>query len=157
MTTSKNLAIEPVQSAAATSSRQPAFFRSRPGSGGRRLLAALLVLHGFAHLVGTADAIRAVQDDGLLEYAFGRWELTSTPALVAAGFVWTLIAAAFAVAAVATWKHTPRWVGGLGAVAATSFVLCLVALPETFIGLIVNGALLAAATKVARTQQGMPR
>lgn len=154
MTTKENRTIRTSLPADPTRSSESAHFRLRTGSAWRKLLAVLLGVHGFAHLVGTTDAVSAMRDNESLEYTFGWWELASNPALATAGVTWTLIAAAFAAVSMATWMHTPRWASGLRTVAAASFVLCLLALPQTFIGLIVNVALLAATSQVLPMQRG---
>ena len=111
----------------------------------RRVLAGFLAIHGFAHLVGTTEAVTAIGDDTSVDYLFGQWTLTDTAVLVGAAAVWAPVAVGFALVGVATWIETPRWLKALVAITSVSLVLCLVALPQAAIGAVINVALLAIA------------
>lgn len=111
----------------------------------RRILAGFLAVHGFAHLVGTTDAVTAIGDDSAVEYILGQWAITSTGVLLGAATIWALVAAGFAAVGVATWIDTPRWPRALVAISSSSLVLCLIALPQAAIGAVINVALLATA------------
>lgn len=114
----------------------------------RRILAGLLAIHGIAHLVGTTDAITAVNDNSSVEYLFGQWNITGTGPLVGVATLWALAAAGFIAVGVTTWIDTRWWPRALVTMAAVSVVLCLVALPQAAIGTVINIALVATAGAV---------
>lgn len=109
----------------------------------RRVLAVFLAIHGFAHLVGTTEAISAIGDDTSVDYILGQWTITSTGLLAGSAALWTAVAVGFAAVGVATWIDTPRWPSALAAVTSVSLILCLVALPQAAIGAVINVVLLA--------------
>jgi tryptophan-rich sensory protein len=61
------------------------------------------------------------------------------------GVVWTLLAVAFAGAAVVTWTGRRAWPRALGSVALASLALLLVALWSSAIGVVVDLGLLGVA------------
>ncbi|HEX8705095.1 MAG TPA: DUF6544 family protein [Myxococcaceae bacterium] len=105
--------------------------------------AVLLLLHGFAHLVGFVGAWRL---SATVPYKTtvlnGRFELGDHGARVW-GILWLLTALAFAVAAVGAFTRASWWMPLALAIALFSSVLCIGAWPEAKIGLLVNVALLA--------------
>lgn len=116
----------------------------------RRVLAGFLAVHGLAHLVGTTEAVTAIGDGTSVDYLFGQWIMTNSAVLVGAATVWVLAAVGFAAVGVATWIDTPRWLKALASITSVSLVLCLIALPQTAIGAVINVALLAIAITLSR-------
>jgi hypothetical protein len=110
-------------------------------------------MHGVAHLVGTSEAWATLGENGAVRYLFEQWHLTTTPMLVTAGVVWALVAAGFLATAVAVWANRLRWRQATLLMASVSLVLCLLALPQAAMGLIVNGSLIAVVTRLLALQQ----
>ena len=111
----------------------------------RRLVAVLLVLHGFAHVVGFFAAFRLGDlasrsvDTTLL---WGRIDI-GVGATQAMGFGWLLLAVAFAGTAVAIWHATRTAVLDLVVVTLISLVFTILASPTAIVGLGVNIAIIA--------------
>jgi hypothetical protein len=107
--------------------------------------AVLLLLHGFAHLVGFVGTWRLSSTvpykSTVLE---GRWDLGDSGARVY-GLLWLVTALVFAVAAVGGFTRASWWGALTLAVALFSSVLCILSWPEAKIGLFVNVALIAVA------------
>jgi hypothetical protein len=119
----------------------------------KKLAAAFLALHGFAHLVGTATAWRLVEPDGGYPTALlgGRLEVGTT-VLEIGGAFWLLGAVAFAVAAFAVAFRRPWAVEATAGAAVYSLALSALYWPEAVVGVVVNAAILVvlAATRVRR-------
>lgn len=126
-----------------------------PRTVARRIAALALALHGLVHLIGFVVPWRLAQVEGFVyrTTAFGgALELGETVALVI-GLAWLAIAVGFVVAAVGVWGAR-RWAIPLvGVLAAASLVVCVMGLPETVAGIVVNVAILGA---VARTVRARP-
>lgn len=108
----------------------------------RYLLAAFLLAHGFAHLIGLAGAWRlgaAVPHKTTL--LAGRLEL-GEPDIRAFGLVWLIAAIAFAAAAGALILAQPHWSTVAVAAVAFSLVISVLALPDARIGAWINVGLL---------------
>jgi hypothetical protein len=109
----------------------------------RFLIAAFLLAHGFAHLVGLAGrwqlASRVPPKTTLLG---GRVDL-GEPGIRAFGLVWLLAAIAFAATAAALLLEQPLWTTLLLAAASLSLAISLLALPDAHIGVWINVVLLA--------------
>jgi hypothetical protein len=116
----------------------------------RYLVAAFLLAHGFAHLVGLAGAWQfgpAVPHKTTL--LGGRIDL-GEPGIRAFGVVWLVGALAFAAAAGALILVQPHWTTVAAAAAAFSLVISVLALPDARIGVWVNLALLGLLYLVGR-------
>jgi pimeloyl-ACP methyl ester carboxylesterase len=117
----------------------------------RALFAALLLLHGLAHLVGflmpwhLVPASGRVPPDAMTRLLGGRVVLTETSAK-AFGILWLIAGLAFTVVAIAWWRARP-WSGeALLAIAMASLVLTSAFWPAARIGFALNiGILLALA------------
>jgi hypothetical protein len=111
----------------------------------RRVVAVVLVLHGFAHVVGFFAAFRLGDfatrsvDTTLL---WGRIDigLVVTQAM---GFGWLLLAAAFVGVAFAIWHATRTAVLDLVVVTLVSLAFTVLASPTAIVGLGLNVAILA--------------
>ncbi len=106
----------------------------------RRLPAAVFMLHGMAHLVGTAAALAALRAGESLSLVIG--EASSTWGLRGLMWAWAIVAAGYVGVAVAEWVDDRRWRIWLFAVTVASLVLVITALPATWIGLIIDGVIL---------------
>ena len=109
----------------------------------RLALAALMILHGIAHLVGFAGSWHLGAD---LPYKTtvlaGRIDLGDAGIRVA-GLLWLVAAIAFVVAGAGAALNYDWWVKATLYVTFASLVLTLVELPDARIGLVVNVAILA--------------
>ncbi len=111
----------------------------------RRVVAAVLVLHGFAHVVGFVAAFRLADfaahsvDTTLL---WGRIDI-GLGATQAMGFGWLLLAVAFGGVAFAIWHATRTAVLDLIAVTLVSLVFTILASPTAIVGLGLNVTILA--------------
>ncbi len=105
--------------------------------------AILLLLHGFAHLVGFVGAWRLSPTVPYKTTVLnGRFDLGDGGIRVF-GILWLLTALTFAVAAIGAFTRASWWGTLTLAVALFSSVLCVLAWPETRIGLLVNVVLIA--------------
>lgn len=129
----------------------------KPGTPWQRLGAGMLAVHGIAHLVGTTDAFRAINDNTSLSYLFGRWEITNTLVLGTAATLWAIVATGFAIGVIAVWFDATWRRTTVGGTVVVSTALCVIALPQTFIGLIVDAALLAVAVGARPTRHERSR
>ena len=109
----------------------------------RFLIAAFLLAHGFAHLVGLAGSWQlGSQVPHKTTLLGGRIDL-GEPGIRAFGVVWLLAAIAFTAAAAALLLAQPLWTTLVLAAAAFSLVISVLALPDAHIGVWINVALLA--------------
>lgn len=127
--------------------RSPRVRRTAPSTTWCRLGAVLLVAHGIAHLVGTTEAMDAIDTDGSVSYLFGRWDVAGAATLMAVAAVWATVAAVFVVAAIAVWTGARWWRTDVVGIVAVSTSLCLVALPQAAIGVLVNAFVLVGASR----------
>ena len=119
----------------------------------RRLAAILLALHGIAHLVGTDAALSTARQQTTspyfvdritsVDYLFGYWSVSDQTTLLLLGAAWAVVAVAFLVASRWLWHLRPGWRIRLATAASASLVLCVAALPETWIGVPINVSVLA--------------
>lgn len=112
-----------------------------------RILAAFLVLHGLAHLVGTSVSFTRAADGDSVDYLAGAWTLSDPALLRLTGLMWALAAAAFLYAAAVTWLRSPDWPRVLAIVSVVSLVLCVIALWAAVVGVVIDVALLAVAAR----------
>jgi len=111
-----------------------------------RTLAVIVIAgHGLIHLIGFVVPWRIAVLEGFAYRTTalnGMISLGETGAQVV-GIAWLVISAGFLVAAVGVWRHEP-WAMSLTAVLAVcSLVVCVLGLPETGAGIVVNGVILA--------------
>lgn len=112
----------------------------------RFVLAALMALHGVAHLVGFAGAwqLAPAKDIPYKTTVFaGHVELGGTGIRVI-GVLWLLTALAFVVSAAGAVTNRHWWVGAALAATCVSLAMTIVEWPEARIGLFVNLTVLAA-------------
>ncbi len=130
----------------------------RPGATARRITAAVLVLHGLVHLIGFVVPWRLAQVEGFAYRTTaldGALELGEGGALLV-GLAWLAVAAGFVVAGVGVWQAR-AWAIPLAAVLAlASLVVCILGLPETVAGIVLDLAILVAAAWVVRAGRASP-
>ncbi len=105
----------------------------------RFLLAAFLLAHGIAHVVGFLGAwapTRTTIIGNRIDLGAGWIKLV--------GLLWLAGALGFGVAAIATVANVGWWPTLAMGLAASSLTLCVLQLPETKFGVILNVALIAA-------------
>ena len=108
----------------------------------RPALALLFLAHGIAHLVGFLGPFRlSAQVPYRSTVLGGRVDLGDT-GIRTVGVVWLGLALAYAAVATATALDRPGWPTWALVVTAVSTLLCILALPDTRVGLVVNLALL---------------
>ena len=105
-------------------------------------LGVLLVLHGFAHLVGFASPWGFIPDSKPLTGLLGGRVLVSDATLRGIGFAWLVAALLFLVAAVAVFRREPWWQSFTLYTTIFSLVLSSAFLPEALIGFAIDAALL---------------
>ena len=106
----------------------------------RIALAVLMALHGIAHLVGFAGSFQ-LASPGTIPYKTtilaGKLDIGG-PGVRAMGVFWLLAAVAFLAVAGAALVSWPGWVlAGIG-VSLFSLLLCVVAMPDAWIGAAIN-------------------
>jgi len=122
----------------------------------RRLAAALLAVHGLIHLIGFLVPWRIAQVEGFAYRTTtlgGSVELGTTGAQVV-GLAWLAIAVGFVVAAVGVWRRSAWALGLTAALGTASLVACVLGLPETVAGIVVNVAILAAVAWTTFSRRG---
>jgi hypothetical protein len=111
----------------------------------RIALAVLMTLHGIAHLVGFVGSWQLVGAESNIPYKTtllsGRLRLSGA-GVRAMGMFWLSTAVAFVLAALGALMNQPWWITGAFGTMLFSLMLCIVALPETRIGIGVNLLLL---------------
>ncbi|HSW41878.1 MAG TPA: hypothetical protein VLM76_05165 [Patescibacteria group bacterium] len=116
----------------------------------RSLAAAVLAVHGLIHLIGFLVPWRIAQVEGFAYRTTalgGSVELGANGVMIV-GLAWLAIAVGFVVAGVGVWRRASWALGLTAGLAIASLVVCVLGLPETVAGLVVNVALLAAAVWV---------
>lgn len=127
----------------------------RPRTTARRFAAVVLALHGLVHLIGFVVPWRVAQVEGFAyrTTAFdGAIELGETAALVI-GLAWLAIAVGFVVAAVGVWEARAWAVPLVGVLAAASLAVCVLGLPETVAGIVLDVAILRAVAWTVRARR----
>ncbi len=117
----------------------------------RLLAAALLAAHGLIHLIGFLVPWQIAQVEGFAyrTTALGGSVELGTIGAQLVGLAWLAIAVGFVVAAVGVWRRSAWALGLTGALAIASLLVCVLGLPETVAGIVVNVAILAAAAWLA--------
>lgn len=125
----------------------------------RRLLAALVALHGIVHLIGFVVPWRIAEVTG---FPYRTTLLDGAPDLGdlgvrVVGLVWLACSIGFVVAAVGIARRS-SWGRSLTvALAAASLVVCLLWIPETAAGIGVNLAILTGTAWMAREGAHTPQ
>jgi len=121
--------------------------------------AAVLAGHGLIHLIGFVVLWQLAVVDG---FAYRTTALGGALALgdVGArliGAAWLVLGVGFVLAAVVTWRGTRQAAGLTAVLAAASIIVCVLGLPETVAGIVVNIAILAVLgwTTIGRTSTGV--
>ena len=114
-------------------------------------IAALLAAHGFAHLVGFVGgfALAPAKVPHATTLLGGRLDVGEA-GIRAVGALWLAAALAFFVMATATAMRAAWWPRATAIVALASLALCLTALPESKVGVIVNVAIVVLVAVVVR-------
>ena len=108
----------------------------------RLALAALMILHGIAHLVGFAGSWHLGDVPYKTTVLGGRVDLGDT-GIRAAGLLWLTAAMAFVVVGAGAALNYEWWVKATLFVTLASLALTIIEFPEAKIGLVVNLAILA--------------
>ena len=125
------------------------------GTRTRHLLAVLVGLHGLAHLASTSDLLSRVGDDRAAGFLAGAWTVANPAVLAPAAVAAALVAFAYLATAAALWTARPGWPGVLRTVTLASMVVVVLSLWASVVGLLIDAALLALASRphlVGRTQ-----
>ena len=112
----------------------------------RRIGAILLALHGVIHLIGFVTPWRIATLEGFAYRTTvlgGASDIGDVGARLI-GLVWLGLTFGFLAAGYGIWRRT-RWAVGLtGVLAIVSLIVCLLGLPETGAGVVIDGVILAA-------------
>lgn len=122
----------------------------------RLLAAAVLAVHGLIHLIGFLVPWRIAQVEGFAYRTTGldgSVELGATGAMIV-GLAWLAIAVGFVFAAAGVWRRSPWALGLTAALAIASLAVCVLGLPETVAGIVVNVAILAAVAWITVRRPG---
>ena len=109
--------------------------------------AAAVAAHGLIHLIGFVVpwGLATVEGFAYRTTALGGAIALGDPGVRAVGIIWLACAAGFIVAGFGIGRRA-SWAPPLtAALAIVSTGICLLGLPETFAGIVVNGAILVAA------------
>jgi len=109
----------------------------------RIIIAILMVLHGVAHLVGFLGSWRLSAKIAYKTTLFADHLDVGATGIRVVGIGWLVAALGLAAAGVAAGISTDRWASIAFVAIAFSTALCVAALPETKIGLVVNVVLVA--------------
>ena len=115
----------------------------------RLALAALMILHGVAHLVGFAGSWQLGDVPYKTTVLGGRVELGAT-GIRATGVLWLAAAMAFVVVGGGAALNSGWWTKAALYVTLASLALTIIEFPEAKIGLVVNLAILVALFATAR-------
>lgn len=120
----------------------------------RILLAALLIGHGAAHVVGFAVPWKLVSSAEVpyrTTVLAGRLDVGPVGVRVL-GVLWLVLSLGFVAAAVGSLQHTTWWYREVLVLVVASVALCLLALPESRPGLVANALILILWLIVSRTE-----
>jgi hypothetical protein len=109
------------------------------------LMSALLIVHGLVHILGFLIFFEFMEVDTLkytTRVLWGRFEIGRI-GIRLLGVVWLLVMVAFIAAGVGLLVSAPWWLSLTLWTTAASAVLCLLGLPDTVFGLIINGLIFA--------------
>ena len=117
----------------------------------RVFLATLIILHGFAHMVGFAGAFQLSNDITYKTTVLaGRLDVGDV-GIRAFGAVWLLAAIAFVLIGLAGYTNQGWWAKAGISLAAVSLLLCVTELPEARIGMAINTILIIGLIGAHRT------
>ena len=108
----------------------------------RFALAALMILHGIAHLVGFAGSWHVGELPYKTTVLGGRVDLGDA-GIRATGILWLAAAVAFTIVGAGTALNYDWWTKAALYVTLASLVLTIIEFPEAKLGLVVNLAILA--------------
>lgn len=110
----------------------------------RLFLASLLMLHGFAHVVGFAGAFKLSQDIPYKTTVLsGRLDLGPAGIRVV-GLIWLIVAVTFVLIGLAGLANQQWWLRAGVAASIISLMLCMVELPEARVGMAINTIIILA-------------
>jgi hypothetical protein len=123
----------------------------------RRAAAIVLALHGLVHLIGFVVPWRLAEVEGFAYRTTvldGAIELGETGVLVI-GLAWLAVAVGFIAAAVGIWGARAWAVPLVGVLAAASLAICVLGLPETVAGLVLDIVILGAVAWAMRARRAL--
>lgn len=122
----------------------------------RIVAAAVVAAHGLIHLIGFVVpwGISSVEGFAYRTTALGGAIALGDTGARAIGIVWLACAVGFVVAGLGIWRRAPWALPLTAALAVVSIVVCVLGLPETSAGIVVNAVILGA---VARLSIARPR
>ena len=115
----------------------------------RFALAALMILHGMAHLAGFAGSWHLGADLPYKTTVLGGRVDLGDAGIRVAGVLWLVVALAFVVAGVGVALNYDWWLKATLYVVAASLGLTMIELPQAKLGLFVNLAILASVIATA--------
>jgi hypothetical protein len=116
----------------------------------RRILGAVVVLHGIAHFAGTADLVARAGGDRSADLLAGAVTVSDSRGLQALAVAWAVLGLAMILAGVVTIVGAGVWPAVLLAASASSLMLCILALWAAVIGVVVNAVLIGIALAAMR-------
>ena len=107
----------------------------------------MLALHGLVHLIGFVVPWRLAQVEGFAyrTTALGGASSSARPGPSSVGLAWLAIAVGFVIAAVGVWRARAWAIPLVGVLAVASLAVCVLGLPETVAGIVLDVAILGAA------------
>ena len=108
------------------------------------IVAIIFIIHGLVHLIGFAVPWRLAEVEGFAyktTLLFGNLDVGDT-GIRAVGLFWLLAAIGFVVAGVALFTLQPWWQVITLGVTLFSLLLCILGLPESKFGVLINLAIL---------------
>ena len=117
----------------------------------RIVAAALVAAHGLIHLIGFVVpwGISTVEGFPYRTTALGGAIALGDAGARAIGIVWLACAVGFVVAGLGVWRRVSWALPLTAALAVASIALCVLGLPESSAGIVVNGAILGAVAWVS--------
>ena len=117
----------------------------------RTAAGAVVAAHGLIHLIGFVVpwGISSVEGFAYRTTALGGMIALGDTGARAIGIVWLACAVGFVVAGLGIWRHASWALPLTAALAIVSVAVCLLGLPETSAGIVVNAAILGAVAWVS--------
>jgi hypothetical protein len=111
----------------------------------RFVAAVVLVAHGAIHLIGFVVPWKVATLD---DFPYRTTALAGSielgdPGARAIGFLWLLLALGFVAAGIGVWRRAGWSLPVLAALSITSLAVCILGLPESVAGIVLNAAILA--------------
>ncbi len=107
-------------------------------------VAVFIVLHGFAHFVGTSESLSLVTQGRAARYLGGTWLVSSPDLLRIIAIAWAVAGVALIVAGTLVWLRPATAGPNLAAALITSLALTVLGLWASVVGVIINVVLLMA-------------